>query len=190
MKEKWKEWLGKKEGKKDWFGLTFPILLGLGVIFLILSNNHISKQEAKVQTNMTESKETAAPTTSYEEYLTRQLEETLSHMAGVGKVRVMLTFDDNGTVAVLQDSDYTRAEQEESDASGGSRKILEEQRQTETVRDAQDQPYVLREDAPSVRGVLILAEGAGSSVVRQELLMAAQALLGVSADEVHIAAYQ
>ena len=55
MKEKWKEWLGKKEGKRDWFGMAFPLLLGLGVIFLILSNTHISKQE---MANQTQSKET------------------------------------------------------------------------------------------------------------------------------------
>ena len=102
----------------------------------------------------------------------------------------MLTLDDNGEEVVLQDLDYTRAEQEETDASGASRKTWEEQRQTETVRDAQDQPYVLREDTPKIRGVLILAEGAESSVVQQELLRTAQALLGVSADDVHIAPYQ
>ena len=98
--------------------------------------------------------------------------------------------DDAGEAQVLQDLDYVLSEQEETEASGVSRKIREEQRQTQTVRDAQDQPYVLREAAPRVRGVLILAEGAQSSVVRQELLMAVQALLGVSADEVYIASYQ
>ena len=190
MKEKWKDWIGKKEGKKDWFGMAFPILLGLGVIFLIFSNTHISKQEANIQTETGRNTAQTVQTTTYEEHLTQQLEETFSHMAGVGRVRVLLTLEDGGEVAVLQDLEYTRAEQEESDATGGSRKTLEEQRQTETVRDAQDQPYVLREDTPRVRGILILAEGAESSVVRQELLMAAQALLGVSADEVHIAAYQ
>ncbi len=190
MKEKWKEWIGKKEGKKDWFGTAFPILLGMGVIFLILSNTHISKQEANIQTETSKDQEKSLQHATYEDHLAQQLEETFSHMAGVGSVQVMLTLEDGGEVAVLQDLDYTRTEQEESDASGASRKTLEEQRQTETVRDAQDQPYILREDVPKVRGVLILAEGAESSVVRQELLMAAQALLGVSADDVHIAVYQ
>ncbi len=190
MKEKWKEWLGKKEGRKDWFGTAFPILLGMGVIFLILSNTHISKQEANVQTEISNNPASTMQSATYEDHLTQQLEETFSHMAGVGRVRVLLTLEDSGEVTVLQDLDYTRTEQEESDSSGAGRKTLEEQRQTETVRDAQDQPYVLRENVPKVRGILILAEGAESSVVRQELLQSAQALLGVSADEVHIAAYQ
>ena len=190
MNQKWKELFSKKEGKKDWFGMAFPILLGLGVIFLIFSNTHISKQETEDRTKNVNTLAAETVTGTYEEQLTQRLEEAFGHMAGVGRVQVMLTLDDGGEVAVLQDSDYTLSEQEESDASGGSRKTLEEQRQTETVRDAQDQPYVLREDMPTVRGILILAEGAESSVVRQELLLAAQALLGVSADDVHIAPYQ
>ena len=190
MNEKWKEWFSKKEGKKDWFRTVFPVLLGTGVIFLILSNTHISKQKANIQTTQNYEQSNPGQTATYEEQLTNQLEETLSHIAGAGTVRVLLTMDDGGEVTVLQDQDHTRTEQEEADTSGVSRKLLEEQQQTETVRDAQDQPYVLKQNVPTVRGVLILAEGAESHVVKQELLLAVQALLGVSADQVHIAVYR
>ena len=190
MKGSWKDWLRTQEGKKDWFGRLFPLFLGLGVIFFLLSNTHISKQQTPTQPQTQDESQAEQMEDTYADSLARQLEDVLSHMNGVGRVQVMLTLDDAGEAQVLQDQDYTLSEQEESDASGVSRKIREEQQQTETVRDAQDQPYVLRESAPRVRGVLILAEGAQSSVVRQELLLAVQALLGVSADEVHIAAYQ
>lgn len=190
MKVNWKEWISRQDGKKDWFGRLFPLFLGLGVIFFLLSNTHISKQQTSAQNYALEEVREKPSVDTYEDNLTRQLEETLSHMNGVGRVRVMLTLDDAGEAKVLQDLDYTLSEQEDSNVSGASRKIREEQQQTETVRDAQDQPYVLREAAPRVRGVLILAEGAQSSVVRQDLLLAVQALLGVSADEVYIAAYQ
>ena len=187
---KLKDWISKKEGKKDWFGMVFPILLGLGVIFLIFSNTNISKQRANEGTEYSESIPAETASFTYEEQLTRRLEEAFSHMQGVGRVQVVLTLASSGEAVVLQDSELTRSELEETDASGVRRKSLEEQRQTETVRDAQDQPFVLREDAPKVRGILILAEGAGSNVVQQELLKAAQALLGVSAQNVHIAPYQ
>lgn len=182
-----KDLLSKKEGKKDWFGRLFPLLLGLGVIFLIFSNTHISKQSAG---KSAENSQTSPKTATYEEDLTKRLEEAFSHMEGVGRVQVVLTLADNGQAHVLQDSDYTRSETEETASSGQDRHMLEEQGQTETVRDAADQPFVVKEEAPKVQGVLILAEGAGSSVVQQELLQAAQALLGVSAQNVHIAPYQ
>ena len=194
MNEKWKEWIFKKKEKqdvkRDWFGTAFPLLLGIGVIFLILSNTHISKQEANIQTKQSKEQPQTMSTATYEDQFSRQLEDALGHMAGVGRVRVLLTLDDNGEVMVLQDHDSTRIEQEETDASGISRKMLENQQQTETVRDAQDQPYVLKQNVPKIRGVLILAEGAESNVVKQELLLAVKALVGVPADKVHIAAYQ
>ena len=190
MNEKWKEWFNKKDGKRDWFGTAFPILLGTGVIFLILSNTHISKHKANIQTTLNKEQTQTVQAITYEEQLSCQLEEALSHMAGVGRVQVLLTLEDDGEVTVLQDLESTRTEQEESDISGGSRKIQEDQQQTETVRDAQDQPYVLKQNVPSIRGVLILAEGAESNVIKQELLLAVQALFGVPADKVHIAVYR
>lgn len=183
----WKDWLTKKEGKRDWFGLAFSALLGLGVIFLVVSNTHISNGETS---KSEEGSQVIAARTSYEEELASRLEEALGHMEGVGRVRVMITLNDGGEKYVLQDDDYTRSESEESFSSGQGRYTLEEQRQTETVRDAADQPYVLKEELPRIQGVLILAEGAGSSVVQRELLKAVQALLGVSAQKVHIALYQ
>lgn len=185
----WKKWIGKQEGSFDWFGKLFPLLLGLGVIFLILSNTHITKQEADTGAESGNGQAQMAADT-YEEQLTNRLESVLSHVKGAGRVRVMLTLEDAGQACVLQDSEYTRSEAEESTSSGERRQTLEVQSQTETVRDAQNQPYVLRALMPQVQGVLILAEGAESSVVQQELLEAVQALLGVSASSVHIAPYQ
>ena len=190
MKERWKEWLSKKEGKTDWFGIAFPLLLGTGVIFFILSNTHISKQEANIQTKQSFEQTQSVPSAAYEELLSQQLEEVLGCMAGVGKVQVLVTLKDDGEVTVLQDLETTQIEQEESDASGGSRKMLESQQQTETVRDAQDQPYVVRQNVPTIRGVLVLAEGAASNVIKQEILFAVQALLDIPADQIHIGVYQ
>ena len=190
MKQKWFEWLHRPEGNTDWFGKLFPILLGLGVIFLVVSNTHISKQQTPSPSENPQAALAESQNSTYAEQLARQLEEILGHMEGVGRVQVMLTLDDTGEAKVLQDLESALSEQEETDASGASRKYLEKQSQTETVRDAQDQPYVLGETSPRVRGVLILAEGAKSNQVRQELLWAVQALLDVSADEVHIAGYQ
>lgn len=184
----WKDWISKKEGKKDWFSICFPLLLALGVIFLVFSNTHISKQEVAEQEY--ESSEAVQTRATYEEQLIKRLEDAFSHIKGAGKVRVMLTLADGGEVYVLQDSEYVRSETEETDASGQGRHILEEQHQTQTVRDAADQPFVLKEESPKVQGILIMAEGAGSSIVQQELMQAAQALLGISAQRVHIASYQ
>ena len=86
MKEKWKAWIGRQDGKNDWFGRLFPLLLGLGVIFLLLSNTHISKKQTSTQPNTQKEEQAERSGNTYTEELTRQLEEALSHMDGVGRV--------------------------------------------------------------------------------------------------------
>ena len=73
----WKELLSKNEGKKDWFGMVFPFLLGLGVIFLLLSNTHISSKE---ESESTETPLAQVQTDTYEKELTERVETALSHI--------------------------------------------------------------------------------------------------------------
>ena len=47
-------------------------------------------------------------------------------------------------------------------------------------------PPIVREDLPQVRGVVVVAKGAGNIGVRQKLLSAACTLLGVSQDKVEV----
>ena len=47
-------------------------------------------------------------------------------------------------------------------------------------------PYVTSESNPRVEGVLVIAQGGGSSRIRQEILEAAQALFGVDAHKIKI----
>ena len=45
---------------------------------------------------------------------------------------------------------------------------------------------IIREDQPEVRGVIVVAQGAGDIGVRMDLLHAVTTLLGVDADKVEI----
>jgi len=47
-------------------------------------------------------------------------------------------------------------------------------------------PYVTSEKNPKVAGVLVIAQGGGSSRIRQEILEAAQALFGIDAHKIKI----
>ena len=55
---------------------------------------------------------------------------------------------------------------------------------TEVIKSDGNEALIVKEELPEVRGVLIVAEGAGNIRVKMELLEAAKTLLGVSADKV------
>ena len=49
-----------------------------------------------------------------------------------------------------------------------------------------DSPYVTRETAPEIEGVLVVAQGAGSSSVKTEIYEAVQALFNVPAHKIKV----
>jgi stage III sporulation protein AG len=182
---------GTEPEKKDWFRLLFPILLLAAVIFLLYPNTILSKSNAETSSSETESGPTDDESAAQEaEKWVSQLEEALSHMQGAGTVKVVLSYEHTGETTILQDEEYHYASTEEADASGGLRQIEEENRTTQTVVDADGSPYVVQKTTPKIKGVLVLAEGASSAVVRQEIIDAVQALLQLPVTSIHVATYQ
>lgn len=184
---KWKsEW--KKHGrapKKE----QLAVLLLFGILLVVIALP-VSTTEEKKET-IEEKKETAeAAETTYERQLEERLASILSQVAGAGRVRVMVTLESKGERIVEKDTPETRKTVEETDAAGGSRSTSEQEWGEETVYyevgSGEKSPYVVKELEPSLEGVLVLAEGGGSPVIRQELLEAVQALFSIEAHKIKI----
>ncbi|MCL2572889.1 MAG: hypothetical protein FWE11_10875 [Defluviitaleaceae bacterium] len=122
-----------------------------------------------------------------ERTLEEELEAFLSLVAGAGQVRVMVSaLGDRETIFAV-DSTSSNSHIQEEDAGGGTRDQRQHSTQTQTViitdRNGIDQPLVLREIAPRVEGIVIIAQGGDDPFVRDALTRAAQAVLGV---EIHM----
>ncbi|MEI3521130.1 MAG: hypothetical protein V8Q40_08750 [Anaerosacchariphilus sp.] len=89
-----------------------------------------------------------------------------------------------------KDTPESRKSVEETDSSGGRRTTDEQDWGEETVYyedgSGGKSPYVVKELEPNIEGVLVLAEGGDSAVVKQELLEAVQALFPIEAHKVKI----
>lgn len=123
----------------------------------------------------------------YVEYLEKRLTDTLSRMANVGKVKVMITLKESGELVLEKDSVTNRSATEENDAQGGSRSVNETTYEESTVYSTDggnSEPYVVKVCAPKIEGVLVVAEGAGSGTVNRTIVEIAKALFGVEAHKV------
>lgn len=113
--------------------------------------------------------------------LEKRLEETLSLIDGAGKVRVMITLKDTGEKVVEKDvtrrTDTDTGGNENSDLSQSS--VYEKDGSTET-------PYVSNEMTPQVEGVLVVAQGGGNSLVKQNILQSVMALFPLEAHKITI----
>lgn len=126
----------------------------------------------------------------YAEALEQRLEEVLGDMEGVGDVTVMITLKDQGESVVEKDLTSSDSSTQESDASGIDRKVTEHSSQQQTVFSQEDSssetPFVTKELQPEIEGVLVVAQGGGSSVVVKNISEAVQALFGLEAHKIKI----
>lgn len=121
------------------------------------------------------------PVQSATEDLERRLEETLSLIDGAGKVRVMLTLKDTGEKVVEKDT--TRR----SGGSASAEEISDVSQSTVFSKNGSEEtPYISNELTPQVEGVLVVAQGGGDSLVKQNILQSVMALFPLKAHKITI----
>lgn len=117
-----------------------------------------------------------------------RLREVLSCIRGAGRVEVMITYE-TGTqmVAAMSTSTNTTA----SETSDGDRASTSTQT-TESAEPATidgsdgNEPIILMEKTPTVRGVIVVAEGAADVKVRLDLQRAVKAVLNIPLSRIEV----
>lgn len=125
----------------------------------------------------------------YAKYLEQRLQETLSGMEGVGKVKVMITLQSSQEQIVEKDRPISRSNTTESDAEGGSRTMYQTDSKEETIYYTignDSQPFVIKTLNPKVEGVVVVAQGAGTGEISRNITEAVQALFGIEAHKVKV----
>jgi len=186
--------LFKNGNKKNLYGLV--ILFFAGVALLILSKTIFSPSPQPERLSG-DNAGIIAPIltkdekdTSYEETLTKQLEDILSLMDGAGRVRVMLTLSYGSEIILADDTVSDESITLETDTEGAQRTIDQSKHDERTVlakqNDGSEKPIVLKEIMPRVEGVIIVAEGGGNIAVKAALTDAARTVLGIEIHKVHV----
>ena len=91
---------------------------------------------------------------------------------------------------VEKDQQSTHQTTKEADSQGETRESEEKSLDKTPVysqgTDGTQIPYVSKENAPEVEGILVIADGGGNAVVAKNLTEAVQALFGVEAHKIKI----
>ncbi len=97
---------------------------------------------------------------SYEKELLEKTESILEEISGAGRVSVMMSFYDKGTKVPLTDKTENKDATSEKTVSASGDVVL------------------LKEEYPSVRGVVVVCEGGDDKKVKNDILEAVSALTG------------
>lgn len=134
--------------------------------------------------------ESSNPAGAYANQLEQALEEVLSTVAGVGKVKVMITLEDAGRAVIEKDESRTRNGSTEVDSAGGSRNTTDITETEKTIytgsKSGEEIPYVTQMLSPKIAGVLVSAQGGGDASVAGDITDAIQALFGIPSHKIKI----
>jgi len=146
---------------KDKKGNTLIYILLITGIFLFMMGSIPSKP----QKNQSEEKSLVQ---SEEKSLEERLEEILSRIKGVGEVSVMISEENSGTKVFGYDTDGKNKKTVILSAGGTETALVKEQKE------------------PSIRGVIVVAEGGGNIKVKEALLRAVRAAAGIEPHKIEV----
>jgi len=154
----------------------------LGILLLTLTSLPGGKQPAA---NAGAANEIRVDLTEYERQLERRLQDTIGAIAGAGETRVMLTLD-SGSEPIYA----TQGKSDQKSALSGERQEEAHSAEKQYVTigtGAGEQGLVLKMLEPQVRGVAVICQGGADVIVRQAIIEAVTAVLGVGANKVSVA---
>jgi len=180
-----KEYL--KNNNNGEFVRNILVLLIIGVMVFILADIMGSgrNKEANIIKSVNDESYNNMPN-DYTTVLERKLEDILSRLKGVGEVKVMITLEETEEVVPAFNTTKNNETTKETDSQGGTREIIREDMTIQVVTGDEGSPIVLKEIKPTIRGVIVIAEGADDLSVKEILYEAVKTALGIPGNRVEV----
>lgn len=204
LKDKIKGLLTKKEDEPDKKKLenlvVFVIILIITIIIInFIWNGDSEDNETNTQTTDANKKlatqsynQTTVSNTESEESnntIVDELEDILSNINGVGKVKVMITYSETSKTVPVYNEESSQQDTEETDSEGGTRKITQTDTKKEVIYEENGEQKTLITRSvisPTVEGAIITAEGAGDITVKTNIIQAVSAVTGLSTHKIQV----
>lgn len=124
-----------------------------------------------------------------EETLEEKLEEILSMIKGAGEVHVMISYVNEIEKIPMTDTKITTTVISEKDSNGGERKTEETSTEESIIYEENSNlknPVIKQNILPEVIGVIVVAEGAYDTVVKENLIKAVEATVDVPSHRIQV----
>ena len=163
-------------------------MLTIGIILIIITNIIIGEKKdvgSKMEIANTPEK-VLDDELGYEFILERKLEDILGQMIGVNRVRVMITLEDTLEKIPAFNTTKDNETTSEIDSQGGTREIVRENTTIQVVTGSEGSLMVLKEVKPTIKGVIVIAEGMDDLETKEMLYGAVKTVLGISGNRVEV----
>lgn len=206
--DKLKKLLPKKEGEEEVVGndkkkienlVFFVVLLIITIViinFIWNGNEEANNKETMNDTSkqLASSKDVAEKNINSNnlddtENLENKLKNILSKIQGVGEVEVCLNYSETSEVVAMYNENSITSTTEETDDTGGSRKIEETDIKKDVIFEENDgtkTPITAKVIKPKIEGAIITAQGAGNADVKSSIIQAVEAVTGLATHKIQV----
>ncbi|RPF55661.1 stage III sporulation protein AG [Aquisalibacillus elongatus] len=182
---------------------SYIILVGLiGLLFLIassmFSNNTnepkptvIEEEEVFLGKEEEQSSSSSKGDVASElrNQMQKELAQALETLEGISNVQVMLQLEATSSKVYEKNTITGRQRTSETDQNGGTRNVEDETIEHQTVilrKNNSEEPLLIQQKNPPVRGVLVIAEGVDNVQSKQNVVEAVSRLLDVSTHRIAV----
>jgi len=121
--------------------------------------------------------------------LEEKLENILSKINGVGEVNVCINYSESSEIIAMYNENSKVSTTEETDTSGGIRKIEQTDSQKDIIYkedDGEKTPITQKVIEPKIEGAIITAKGAGNTNVKANIIQAVEAVTGLATHKIQV----
>ncbi|MEG0371995.1 MAG: stage III sporulation protein AG [Clostridium sp.] len=168
---------------------------GFGILGINSDKSNVNKPKKEIVAQQGDEIQVASNTENflgnkdYEEKLKRDIADTLVQINGVGKVSVMIYFEGSSESVPAVNSIDSNKKTEEKDKEGGTRTISEINKNSTVVitgESGRNKALIVKETRPVIGGVMIVAQGALDSAIKEEVTSAVKTLLNIPINKVFV----
>lgn len=158
-------WNGKKSSNKT---ITNSAGKQLASQTIQSNNNQISEDDNKLE---------------------EKLETILEKIQGVGNVKVFINYSESNEIVAMYNENSKTSTTEETDKSGGTRKIEQTDSNKEVIYqevDGNKTPIVQKKIEPKIEGAIITAKGASNPTIKANIIQAVEAATGLATHKIQV----
>lgn len=121
--------------------------------------------------------------------LEEKLKNILSKIQGVGNVEVCLNYSESSEIVAMYNENSKVSTTEESDKSGGNRKIQETDTQKDIIyqeENGKKTPITQKTIQPKIEGAIITAKGVNNATIKNNVIQAVEAVTGLATHKIQV----
>lgn len=169
------------------------LIITIVVINLIWNDKNASKDIKEVDNNKklaaVNQVETQIKQVPQEQNLSQKLESILSKIQGVGDVNVFINYSESSEVVAMYNENSKSSTTEETDVSGGVRKVQETDSQKDIIYQENEgvkTPMTKKVVEPKIEGAIITAKGANNIDIKTNIIQAVEAVTGLATHKIQV----